>query len=102
MGAVSTQGLLFAVALAFWFFDFSIFPFFLLTIGPERIARYMTEFPRCALYLSVWEQYPATAYYFLALWLFGFLIFLFFISLLTPGTERIAPTWRKSPCGLYI
>ena len=75
---VSTHGLLFAGALAFLVFDFrfSIFP---LTLRTERIARYVAELPRCALYISGREQHPPRAHYLLALSLFGFLIFLFSI-----------------------
>ena len=62
------------------------------TLATERIVRNKAESLRRALYLSGREYYPAMAYYLLALWLFGFLIFLFSHFLLTPGTERIAPT----------
>ena len=77
MGAVSAQDLLFSGALAFWFLIF-LFPIFSANAWYRAHRAHMPELPRCALYLSEWEQYPPMAYYLLSLWLFGFLIFLFF------------------------
>ena len=94
--------------LAPWLVGFLFFLFFYFSIFSAnswyRAHRtYMTELPRCALYLSERKQYPPRAYYLLSIWLFGFFDFLFSIFLLTLGTERIARYMVEFPrCAQYI
>ena len=60
---------LFVGVFGFLAFDFSIFHF-LLTLCTERIARYVAESPRYALYIRGREHYLLLAHYPSAFWLF--------------------------------